>query len=443
MRKNSKVMTKNTRIPFDLILGTFFLLMLLLNLLTPMAVDDYTYAFRFDTGERLTSVADIFPSLAAHAQVMNGRLFPHFFVHLFTLLPRWIFSVTNAIIYTLFLWGIHRLCKGPSERDASLLCTLASALFLLTPAFGQSFLWMAGSINYLWCDAMLIFLLIPFADHLLSRRETPAKGIPFLSILFALWFGNTSENVSAAAIALMVLCMVYLMIQHRKVPLWMIFTTLSALMGWLLLMLAPANLQNASTSLFEESGALLRNFDHAMAVFRQHGIALSVIYFVMLSFALHAPTRSKDILAFSFFTFLCSLLCHFMMVGAHYFPLRAFTGVLLLQLVSCAFLVPMIPARKALVFALALSMGFCTALEGLDALRNNYDRYQLAQARVQEIQNAGTDGEHLVHTFGISGKTKYDPFYDIIELTNIPSATLNVAYAKYYGLAEIAVDRME
>ena len=76
----------NSRKVYLSILFIIFMLMLLCNILTPKIVDDFSYHFSFATGERITNVFQIFPSMMAHAEKMNGRLIPHFFVQLFEML---------------------------------------------------------------------------------------------------------------------------------------------------------------------------------------------------------------------------------------------------------------------------------------------------------------------------------------------------------------------
>lgn len=54
---------RSGRVRAALLLG-IFLLMLLGNVLTPYAVDDWAYMHSFATGERLTRFGEIFPSMA-------------------------------------------------------------------------------------------------------------------------------------------------------------------------------------------------------------------------------------------------------------------------------------------------------------------------------------------------------------------------------------------
>ena len=88
----SLLQSKKIRISLLLVV---VLLMLAGSALTPYSVDDWSYMFSFATGERIASVGDIFPSMAAHAQRLNGRLIAHFWAQLFLLLPKMCFNVVN------------------------------------------------------------------------------------------------------------------------------------------------------------------------------------------------------------------------------------------------------------------------------------------------------------------------------------------------------------
>ncbi len=66
----------NSKALFCAILAVVFAIMLFCNIVTPRIGDDFHYMYSFSTGERITSIADIPASLVAHAQKMNGRLFP-------------------------------------------------------------------------------------------------------------------------------------------------------------------------------------------------------------------------------------------------------------------------------------------------------------------------------------------------------------------------------
>jgi hypothetical protein len=53
---------------------------------TPLMMDDYDYSFSWATGEKLTSLSDIFASQIAHYSLWGGRSVTHFLVQLFLLM---------------------------------------------------------------------------------------------------------------------------------------------------------------------------------------------------------------------------------------------------------------------------------------------------------------------------------------------------------------------
>ena len=76
-----------TRRAMIISLALVFAFLFVLNCFTPYQADDFAYHFRFDNSAPLTSIADIIPSMAAHAEMLNGRLAAHSLVQLFELLP--------------------------------------------------------------------------------------------------------------------------------------------------------------------------------------------------------------------------------------------------------------------------------------------------------------------------------------------------------------------
>ena len=413
-------------------------LMLLLNLLTPMICDDYRYAFSFATGERITGVGEIIPSLAAHGHVLNGRYAPHFFVQLFAMLPEICFDAVNTLVFLLLVTGIYRLARGEEERwDTLLLAGVFGALFLLPPVFGQNMLWMAGSCNYLWPAAALVWLMKPFVD-LVSGREVRFGWLGIvLMALGGLLFGNSSENLSAAGLMMMGLCILWQLVRRKSAPLWMWLTAAATLAGWLLLMLAPVEKPTADGSL----GMLLERFSQVMGLWLQHlGVLTAVWAFLVCLCWEGSPQR----LIPSVMLALCALCCHLAMMISNYVPERALLGPILLMICACGVLLPGLEGMAVtLRRGLCLCLCLLAVLNAVMAVPHTYNRHQLAKARDQEMMQAAVAGETDVVTFGVLGRTRYDAYTGLIELSSDVENFANVAYAKYYGVESVVVERVE
>ena len=230
---------RSGRVRAALLLG-IFLLMLLGNVLTPYAVDDWAYMHSFATGERLTRFGEIFPSMAAHAQTMNGRLFAHFWAQLFLLLPKAVFNIVNALIFTALIALLARLAQSEGERDNLILLMIFCAVWVFVPAFGQVFFWLDGACNYGWGCVIGFAFLAPYI-RLLDRDAKKKPLFWILWILAGFYTGAYLENMAAGAIFLSALLLFGRRVLCRKkngVLPWL--PVLASVGGFIFMMTRPA-----------------------------------------------------------------------------------------------------------------------------------------------------------------------------------------------------------
>ena len=122
---------------FRLVAGLVFCWMLLLNCLTPYLADDYTFAYAFDTGERLHSLPQLISSLVFHYHEWSGRVIVKFFAQGFTMFPKLLFNVCNAGMFMALGLVLYKLAVGRhSQKEDWLALALRSALYLARPICG-------------------------------------------------------------------------------------------------------------------------------------------------------------------------------------------------------------------------------------------------------------------------------------------------------------------
>ena len=189
-----------------------FLWMLLLNVLTPYIADDFTFAYAFDTGLRLHSLPQLIKSLAYHYYEWSGRVVVKFFAQGFTMLPKFVFDLCNAAAYLGLGLVIYRLAAGRrrGRYDVLSFFLIEAALWEVSPAFGQTNLWMRGACNYLWASLGLLAFLLPWRYYLqppFSARPRMAVGMALAGVLA----GWLSENGSAGMLVCLVLCIWWLL----------------------------------------------------------------------------------------------------------------------------------------------------------------------------------------------------------------------------------------
>ena len=212
-----------------------------MNCMTPISVaDDGAYAFvkesdgrEFDENSPIESLPDIVESMCNHWLTHNGRIVPHSLESLFMgIAGNHLFDFCNALVFCLTIGFFLCLC-GYDWRSKWL--WFAFLLFLtLMPAFGETFLWVSGSFNYLWTA----FLVLGFMLLLRHFRNDRLKGKHWLLMPVAFVCGWTHEIMTLPVSMTLGL---YMLLHIRKI--WgkaVLPLMLGFMMGTAMNVLAPA-----------------------------------------------------------------------------------------------------------------------------------------------------------------------------------------------------------
>ena len=416
----------------------FFVLMLLCNLMSPFVADDFSYLNSYATGERLTSIKEIFPSMVAHAYTMNGRLTAHFLVQLFTLYPMWVFDAVNAAMFCLIIGLICKMALG-KDKNNLLTVSVFSVIWLYVPAFGQVNLWQDGAVNYSWSVAVGLLYLIPFVNRYIHTTthnwSWPAKTSFLVLSLFA---GSYSENVSAAVIFISFL-LVLLDYFHngKRIYVYGISAIVAAILGYITIYMAPAQWMNKSAELSVLT--LIKNIIVATQQYETFGI-LVVLYVFLLVISIVEKVDIKRIWLSVVFL-MGSLAANYIMVLASYYPERSALGAVMLLIVANAVLIPHVmklqnyrtmAVSTMLVLLLATAPALC---EGVQDIGTTYLKIS---NNISIIQQSKETGDLDVELPVIHSATKYSALYSTKYLDKIdPTTWPNYAMAKYYEVNSI------
>ena len=195
------IASKRRRTAFRLAAAAVFLLMFLFNCLTPYIADDFTFAYAFDTGLRLESLppADPESRLPLHGvdRARGGEVFCPGLYH----------DAQDCVqcVQCRRLPGVGAGDLPPCPRQAQrpydlvLFVLIQASLWEISPAFGQTNLWMCGACNYLWATLGCLAFLVPWRYYLQKpfvsrRRMTVGMGI---AGLFAGWLSEKHQRRAA------------------------------------------------------------------------------------------------------------------------------------------------------------------------------------------------------------------------------------------------------
>lgn len=226
--------------------GVVLIVVLVMNFLTPLSVaDDGAYAFvkepvgrEFDENRPIETFVDIVESMTNHWNTHNGRIVPHSLESLFVgIVGKPYFNVFNALVFCLTIAFILSLC-GFNWRSRWL--WLLMLLFLaLMPAFGETTLWVSGSLNYLWTA----FFVLGFLLLLRRYRDDKLSGRHWLLMPVAFICGWTHEIMTLPVSMALGL---YMLLHIRKI--WgraVLPLILGFMMGTAMNVLAPATFVRA------------------------------------------------------------------------------------------------------------------------------------------------------------------------------------------------------
>ena len=424
-----------SRAAATLVLAAVFLLLLFLNHETDLVADDYRYCFSYADDSRIVSVLQIIPSMAAHRLTMNGRVIAHALVQLFLLPPKPIFDAVNATVFAALLLLIRRLCD-PSGPDVLLLLASFGCLWVMQPDFGQVFLWLDGSVNYLWCAVLCLLWLLPWARRLTEDRS-PAKAVRVLYGPFSFAVGAYSENATVALVA-MALCFLLLEVfeKKRRPELWALLSLAAMLLGFFYMMLAPAESVNKSAEM--RLDVLFANFlETARFYLRFWPLLLCFALFYALAVKNGVP-RDKRLL--SPVLLFGSLAGHFVLTFAMYTAARStYIGLILLICADGVLFAALLETERRAVPAALCAVCLAFTLYRVPVgVRDIVRTHALLQYNVELIRECAANGETVIQVPRPYPETSY-PAYAGLPYLNVedPGDWPNVYMAKYYGVEKI------
>lgn len=415
----------------------------ILNCMTPYIADDFQYMFSFKTGERITSISQIFPSLYVHYMNDIGRMIPHFFAQLFLMEPKWIFNVFNTVCFVgmVFLWMSS--CKENRGFSSILWFCVPVLLWQFVPCFGQIFLWEDGSFNYLWVYLFATVYLIPYIKLFLEDRDIIRKtGYKVAFCSFAFLFGNCSENVSFSVIFIGFLMAAAVAYRNRKIRQYVHFMipVVCGACGYLIMVLSPGEATHVG---WRGLADVIKSMIQIGEDFYATQKTMLVLWAVLMVAVIYLK-RNRRMVAFSVFLMVIACINVILLGFGSYYEPRALAAGAVFVIWANVVLLQLLRTKehegtsKAECIALCIGMYFIAG-SLLNIWNGTYDIYETNcrnSAREQYIREQAAAGVQEMTVAQIEPATTYCGKYGVADIfTKEQNAQwLNKAIAKYYGL---------
>lgn len=449
-------LSKNKIKIISIVLSTIliFIFFYIFNLYTPLYADDYSYSVSFLTQKKITCIYDIFISQIAHYQTMNGRSITHFLAQLFLYLGKPIFNIINSLVFILLIYLIYFHSYGTfTNFKISWFLLINFILWALTPAFGQSFLWLTGSSNYMYGIFIILIFLIPYRislnDNYIKKKSNLIveiiKGIVYLFIGFIA--GWTNENTGVALIFIILLILINNRIYNKKFSIWMFSGLIGSLIGFGMILLSPGQ----STRLSDAGG-----FGNIIILFKRlcfisfnlfaymTPLLTLLIFCLILYFCYFKNNTDFKILDKFVIYFLGGIVSIYCMIVAPFFPNRVWSGCIIILTIAVGNIYSLIDWNSKnltrycnifLVIICFLNFG-ANYINGFFELKNIKYRSDL---RIEYIKEEKSKGHLDICIDSISSNNRYSCFDLEGDLNKDNKVWTNTTIARYYGLNTVSM----
>ena len=430
--------------PLIVVIILLYCFVLICNFLTPYQADDFIYHYRFDNGERIEHISDIIPSLVTHAKAINGRTTAHFFVHLFEMLPKTLFNFINSAVFISLLFIMHKFILSlRSKISIFMLLLIFLSVWVFTPAFGEVFLWLDGSVNYLWAIVLNLLFLSPYCALFMGAKDSfnnfkaHKYAVLFLQlcyILLSFLAGSFQETMSSASFMISIAFMLFThFYDKKKVNLIYKVASIAFFCGLLFMAIQPAEISvKSSTTSFV---TIFHSFLTMMERFEDSWI-LIFMFFICFTICLlkHCDPKQLILSGIFMFGFICS---NGVMIFAKIYPSRCASPSIVLILIADWQLLVQIYKLGLKKHVICISVLLCVSalyfvIIGTSDIVSTFIQFKANETTIISSRENNIQEIYLPE---LHGCTKYSVAYDMIFPS--PIDWVNSSMCKYYGVEHI------
>lgn len=432
-----------------------FIFIYIFNLYTPLYADDYSYSVSFLTKQRITSIYDIFQSQIEHYKMINGRSIAHFLAQLFLYMGKPIFNIINSCIFTILIYLIYFHSYGTFKNiKISWFLLINCILWVLTPAFGQSFLWITGSCNYMYGIFIILVFLIPYRK-VLSNAYTRKENNLIIKIIQAITClllgiiaGWTNENTGVALIFMILLFLINYKIENKEFSIWMFTGLIGSLIGFCMILFSPGQATRLSNSGgFGNIVTIFKRFCFISFDFFSYLTPILILLgFYLIFYLVYFNKKLFEDFGDFFIYFLGSVVSVYCMIVAPTFPDRVWSGCIIIFVIAVGNIYSLIDWNYTnftkyfnicLVIICILNFGsnYMNAFFELKYVKSQND------LRVNYILEEKEKGNLDVSIKPILSHSKYSCFNYYGDLNKDKNNWPNTAIARYYGLNTVSMKK--
>ena len=376
----------------------------------------------------------------------NGRSVVQFIMHVFLLLPKWIFNILNSLCFILLTFLIYWNIRGKKEYDFATYTLINLMLWQFGISFDQTILWLSGACNYLW-GIVIILGFVTFFRYKTEHADTIKyeKALTIGIFFFGVLAGWCNENTSGGGLLLVLFFLMTYYLKNRKIKSWMTTGTLGMLTGLLFMVMAPGNSVRGALNQTEDSHdgilGLVGRFLKINDAVEQHLFPMLIIIILLIVYFVLKEKTFKDLITPLAFVF-AALATSYALIFTPQPMDRAYFGAGIFVTIAFVQMVAHIPKEDLylntlryggiIIFVIFMFFSYCK--NGADLVRilrevNEREEYILEQKELGKL-------DLVVPALRLEFESKYSFMY-MNDVNEDPEYWGNWIYEVYYELDSI------
>lgn len=254
---------KKSNIIAYILLAVSLVIFYLANHYAVFEMDDLWYSTNLVTGEPLNSINDIWQSQVWHFLNWGGRSIAHGQLQIILMCGETAANILNMLALIVLVFLINKHAANQPINVFLILATIG-ALVIFNANWYQTLFWESGASNYLYMTMWMLLFLYPYMMTLNDANNAARNRIlkAVLLIPLGLISGWSNENMGTTVFLITLVTVIITYKEQKKIYVWQLTGSISALIGSALCILAPGNFVrvNDAANADADKGLLWRVF---------------------------------------------------------------------------------------------------------------------------------------------------------------------------------------
>lgn len=445
---------KNRKIIFWVILGINLIIIAGMNHFTPYFSDDITYKWYSDSAN---TPLDILMLNIDEYLTHNSRFVAQLFLYSYLAIGNKLVSnIIGSFIYIGLGLLIYDNIKGRRKYDLSLLMLVYALMWSFLAVFGQTVLWLAGSVAYLYGIVWIMGFITLYRRALDSNQIKNPVIMTILIFLLAVIAGVSNENSSGGAFLLIFIFTINKLVENKKHKIgfkdslkpYMVAGHLGVLLGLGLMVLGPGGWtrgMDIEPGNFTGFLGLMSRFYKITVMLKELFLPLLIMILIALvilvvqkRFRGFEDIRENNGIIFLAVGF---VVCYVLAV-IEPSPPRVYIGASVFFIIALCQMISEINFREeiftvlkySLIVIMVIMSLYDTSIGTINLFRINREENQ----RVEIIKEAAEEGADtaIIPQYSPEFATRFSAAHDN-DVTEDPDYWINTYYERYYGVPKI------